>query len=265
MVTADTVLKWIKQGRIPARRTAGGHFRIHRRDIRHLEGGPGHRTAPSSAGRAGTEPLRSGDAPAERQFRYCWEYNAEEQGQMQQECRRCVVYATRAYRCYEVIKLAGVGHAKAFCKKTCQTCDYFLEVHQQATNVLVITNNETLGHALVRDAESAGLNMRTTSCEYTTSAVVGAFRPDYAIIDCALGVERSRDILHHLKVDPRIPYVRVILAAQKGEFPKDCDREVFARIETPFGIDDVSSLVFAIRHDVDGQGGEQTERKVVGD
>ena len=37
-VTPDTVLKWIKGGQLPAIRTAGGHYRIARRDLDgHLE------------------------------------------------------------------------------------------------------------------------------------------------------------------------------------------------------------------------------------
>ena len=32
-VTPDTVLKWIKNGQLPATRTAGGHYRIAQRDL----------------------------------------------------------------------------------------------------------------------------------------------------------------------------------------------------------------------------------------
>jgi excisionase family DNA binding protein len=32
-VTPDTVLKWIKAGKIPASRTPGGHYRISRSDV----------------------------------------------------------------------------------------------------------------------------------------------------------------------------------------------------------------------------------------
>ena len=32
-VTPDTVLKWIKSGKLDARRTAGGHYRIHPGEI----------------------------------------------------------------------------------------------------------------------------------------------------------------------------------------------------------------------------------------
>ena len=39
-VKPDTVLKWIKKGRLPAARTAGGHYRIEEQDL--LPPGSGH-------------------------------------------------------------------------------------------------------------------------------------------------------------------------------------------------------------------------------
>ena len=37
--------------------------------------------------------------------------------------------------------------------------------------------------------------------------------------------------------------VRVVLAGNEGEFPKECDKEVFARIERPFQIKDIGDCI----------------------
>ena len=223
-VTSDTVLKWIKQGLLPACRTAGGHYRIYKGDIERfvVQQRPPART--------------------DRPFRYCWEYHAK--GEIPQECKDCIVYRTRAQRCYEVILLAPeIGYTKRLCKQGCEKCDYYRQTRLQQINVLVLSNNRVLTAALQRDAARVPFNLAFSDCEYDCSAKIDGFRPDYAIIDCGLGPERSRDIVYHLKQDPRIPCVRVILAAPTGEFPRDCDREVFARITKSFDIHDLANCI----------------------
>lgn len=72
-VTPDTILKWIKSGRLEAHRTAGGHYRIKRRHLSDLELVP----------------------PRPRNFSYCWEFYSSD-GSIQAKCKNCVVYRTRA-------------------------------------------------------------------------------------------------------------------------------------------------------------------------
>lgn len=234
-VTADTVLKWIKRGRLRAQQTVGGHYRIDREDLKRFK-------------LTSTSPRERRPA-YERQFRYCWEYNSED-GRPLPGCLACAVYSTRAQRCYEVIKLAAEnGHQKLFCTGSCETCDYYKRVREQNTNVLVITGDQILSALLKRDAPSASFNLETTDCEYTCSALVDSFRPDYAIIDCSLGPQRAQDICAHLLQDPRIPFVRVILAAEPGGFPKECDRAIFARLAKPFSIEDIGECLEGLRHE----------------
>src|SRR5512140_1872369 len=83
-VNPDTVLKWIKKGRLPATRTPGGHYRIEEHDLAALV--PPHaRTA-----LVGSEPL----ANNQRVLR-CWEF-LNRPGVVRDECRKCVVYQIRA-------------------------------------------------------------------------------------------------------------------------------------------------------------------------
>ena len=233
-VMANTVLKWIHSGRLPATRTPGGHHRILKEDLFDVVGGdfePGRKVVSN----AETEAKSN-------HFQYCWEFNGN--GELLDGCRDCVVYEMRAQRCYEVVERAReVGHNKIFCKQTCEECDYYRTVHQQAANILVVTDNERLAAELKTGAEMAGFNLEVTDCEYRCSALVDIFRPDFAVIDCSLGAQFTRDITDHIIQDPRVPFIRVILAADSGGFPAQCNKEVFARIEKPFNARDIADCI----------------------
>jgi ActR/RegA family two-component response regulator len=103
----------------------------------------------------------------------------------------------------------------------------------------VISDNEILNGYLRRNEKSAPFNLEITDGEYSCSALVEHFRPDYAVIDCSLGQERAPDIGNHLVEDPRIPHVRIIMAVEPGEHPTTCNKNVFAYIEKPFGVADI--------------------------
>ncbi len=145
--------------------------------------------------------------------------------------------------------MPDAGPSQKFCKTTCEDCDYYQLVHEQTVNILVITDNAELVRELRSKAGSTPYNLEFADCEYTCSAVVSRFRPDFAIIDCALGRQVSRDITYHLGQDPRIPFVRVILAGSEDEFPRECEKEVFATIERPFGIEDIRACIEGISGD----------------
>lgn len=233
-VSPDTVLKWIRAGLLPARRTAGGHNRIAETDLDQLlvdvmpsVGGPG---AP----------------PQRRQFRYCWEHNGN--GKLLDGCRTCSVYLLRAQRCYDVARLApAAAPPRTFCQKSCEDCDFYRVVQGQRTNVLVVTDDADLAGRL-REAESeANFNLEIANCEYTCSAVINEFRPDFAVVDCSLGRRSSRDITDHLIADPRAPFVRVVLAGNEDEFPTECEEVVFARLERGFSIQDINACIEGIQ------------------
>ena len=228
-VTSDTVLKWIRTGHLPARKTAGGHHRIDRRDLEKVMSPVGQ--APSSDSRV-----------VHRHFRYCWEHHGN--GEVSKGCRECAAYQMRAQRCYELAKLPEeVGHARLFCERTCEDCGYYHEVRGQVTNVLVVTDDSRLESSLWSQADGVWFNLRITDCEYNCSTLVNSFRPDFVVVDCSLGEEQTRDITNHLQQDPRIPFVHLIIAGPKGYFSEECEKEVFARIEHPFSIWDINECI----------------------
>ncbi len=226
-VTPDTILKWIRSGRLPARRTPGGHHRIDRRDLERVVGEA--QAAPQTE-----QPSRNG-----RQFQYCWEFKSK--GDVLNGCKQCIVYSLRAQRCYEVAKLAPEGkHSGLFCEGSCTECDYYRHVRDQNTNVLVVSDDSELVSELREAVTNDELNLEFADCEYTCSAVVDGFRPDFVVVDCKIGQQRSLDICRHLDADPRVPFARVILTGARTEFPEDCEEHVFAKLEKPFTFDDLT-------------------------
>jgi len=229
-VTRNTIFKWIQSGYLTARRTAGGHCRIDREDLEQLMALPRR------------PPVDTDQIAARPRYQYCWEYNGN--GKTQEACQNCAVYQLRALRCYEVAKLAPEAHhAKLYCTQRCEDCDYFKEMHGKTANVLIVTKDRILTDDLMAHADEAKFNLEITDCEYNCSAVVNHFKPDFVIIDCSIGRQVSQQMSNHIMKDPRIPFVRVVLAGSKDDFPRECEREVFARMTRPFNISEISECI----------------------
>jgi len=232
-VTADTVLKWIKLGRITANRTPGGHYRIHRETIQHI--------------------IEQDESPEEvanhqRSFQFCWEFYKNSGGSTQ-ECSKCIAYRSRAMRCYEMIKLpAESGHARMFCKGSCEDCEYYRVVQGQRLNVLVITNQKEFGTQADDRTNDVDFNLRLTEDGYHCSMVIENFRPDYVVIDSSIGINRCQFFTRHLSEDPRIPYVKIILAGESTKIPSECDKMIFAIINKPFKITELEGLIKLVKH-----------------
>ena len=111
-VTRDTVLKWIAAGRLPAKRTAGGHHRIpHHSLIPILQGG-------STTGSLREETQSSPERGAALPFQYCWEFYSRN-GKVPAGCMECIVYRSGTRRCYELSRLpVEAGHTRLFCERT---------------------------------------------------------------------------------------------------------------------------------------------------
>ncbi|MCP4567086.1 MAG: excisionase family DNA-binding protein [FCB group bacterium] len=235
-VTPNTVLKWVMAGKIPASRTPGGHHRIHRSDI-------------EAIGRSRLSVPRRLETNISKPFQFCWEYNSKG-GNLPKGCRECIVYRSRSGRCFEMANLpTEAGHAKLFCQKSCEDCEYYEMVRGHLPNLLIVTNQTQLQSTLLSQVTDFECNMRFTSCEYQCSMMIESFRPDYLVVDCSFGLERSRELALHLSEDPRIPYARIILVGEPNGFPQECDHMVFGFVTRPFTMDVLSEMIGGLQGD----------------
>ena len=237
-VTPDTVLKWIKKGRLPAIRTAGGHYRVSRQDLEPWAG-------PSAE--SGTPPRIPEDLPeVEGQEVPCWEYLSEN-GEVRADCRQCVVYRVRATRCFLMAGMeADVGHSRQFCQGSCEDCVYFRRLRGLSTKVLFITGDDRL----VRELECSGngeVALRFARNGYEASTIIEEFRPAVVIIDVELLPDLGMELLDSLSADPRVSGTRVILVVPPGMagriHQRPRHRLVSSIIEKPVVCESLSEVV----------------------
>ena len=198
-VTSDTILKWIKQEKLPAVKTAGGHYRVAQEAIGTLLNGPiekpSQQPSPSSGG-----------------LMYCWEFFAEE-GKTRSECQKCLAFRAHALRCFEMNHLSkGMGFNGCSCADTCEDCSYYHYHEGRPFKVLVISDNPACRENLTREEGTKKIQFRFVSCEYDGSMVIDHFRPDFVVVDCTMQEKKCQELCSHLADDPRIPDVTLILA-----------------------------------------------------
>ncbi len=235
-VSPDTVLKWVKAGKLKSNRTLGGHFRIHTDDLENLSSldirdpGVSDRVFSPSA------------------FQYCWEFQRAG-GELKSECEDCVAYRSRARRCYELRDLQEEsGFSGLSCEESCKNCDFFRMMNGQASNVLIFGEHGKLLKDSVRLSDLKALNIMFTETEYACALLIEDFRPDYIVIDCSLGSRRTKDLCTSLLADSRIPVTRIVLASRTSKLSKYCDKEVFAWIKKPFTINRLKDCIEGAAH-----------------
>ena len=203
-VTPDTILKWIKKGRLRGVRTAGGHYRIERRELEPLVVSPRPSASPSQ------------QLPAcYSQNVHCWEYLSD-RGEIRDECRQCVVYRVRAARCFLMAEMeADVGHALKFCQGSCEDCAYYRRVKSLAANVLVVSRDDALIDAIEREQDGS-ITLRFARSAYEASMIVQGFRAELVVVDQDLVAAEGGRLLECLSGDPRLPAVKIVLAVPRG-------------------------------------------------
>jgi excisionase family DNA binding protein len=228
-VKPDTVLKWIKKGVLPATRTVGGHYRVEEEDL--------HLVLTQDEG---SEERSEDNVLCSRPMR-CWEYMSNSPGA---DCRECVVYKTHAAWCFRLVGVVkGNGHAKRFCAGLCQECPYYRRVHSLPTNVLVVSQDESLIRELAK-RESDAVAFRFARRGYDASATIAVFRPAFVVIDQVILEDLGMALLDALASDPRARGTRIIVAIRKGSMGFHINgRSVYATIQEPFQADEIVALV----------------------
>lgn len=234
-VTPDTILKWIKKGRLYGVRTAGGHYRIEPRDLEPLV------VSPSRA-----EVLTRPDSECDPKRLRCWEYFGED-GTVKEDCHQCVVYRVRATRCF---LMAGtdwdIGHARRFCQNSCDDCVYYRRVNDLATNVMVITRDDDLIDSLA-SAKDERITLRFARNSYEASAMFHDFQPAFAAIDVEHVPARANRLIDSLAADPRVPGIGVILVVppeMTGRKRRQLKHDLIIGIlEKPFDTEQIAALL----------------------
>lgn len=223
-VSPDTVLKWVKAGKIKSTRTLGGHFRIQRSAL----------GLPESD--VNGIAIATSDKSLPVAYQYCWEYLAHGEG-IKSECLDCITYRSRTRRCYELRDLPeGLGCLRVYCRSTCTDCDYYKMVNGQELNVILLSESGRLVRDWQRDGNTNGLQLRIAETEYECSSIIQTFRPDYIVVDCSLGKRRTAAVCRNLFNDTRIPVVRIILASKTKQLKQYCDKEICGWITRPFTV-----------------------------
>lgn len=194
-VERDTVLKWIKRGRIPAARTAGGHYRIASQDLERL-------LAPLPRRRA------AGKEPAARALR-CWEYLAAG-GRIRNECRSCVAFQVGAAWCFRLRQRER--EAGFFCcgPRSCEECPYYRRINGLPARVLAVTQDGELRRSLA--SAHAGLVVTFARNAYEAARLVAEIWPALVIIDDEIGRGGGLELLESLASDRAAIGLRVIYA-----------------------------------------------------
>lgn len=233
-VSPDTVLKWVKAGKVKSYRTLGGHFRIpvSELDILHV----------------GHPPITPVRVPAAKSLvhQYCWEYLAGGD-EIKTECKECITFRSRARRCYELKDLpGGMGCLNLLCDTECSECEYYKVVSGQATNILILSDGKKLLGDMHRLDDTRGLHIRFAENEYEAAVLIQQFRPDYMVVDCSFGKKRTAQICNNLFSDIRIPVARIILSSRTKNVQNYCDKEVFGWIRRPFVIEQLRECILGV-------------------
>jgi len=223
-VTPDTVLKWIRHGRIPAIRTAGGHHRIDASDLAALV--EARRRKPSHL------------PPQSRPLR-CWEY-LHGHAVVRSECKECAVYRFRAARCFEVRQSVFCDQAGGFCATACHACPYYLRAHGEPQRVLVISTDRALSSHLAA-ASGSVFDFRTAASAYEAGVTVAEFFPALVLVDEQFDPAGQPSLVAGLLEDPRIPWVRVVLL-YRHKPPGKLPAGVYAALPASFQAPDLAPL-----------------------
>jgi len=229
-VSSDTVLKWVKAGKVKSYRTLGGHFRI---PLSELNMPLARQSAMASAVDEAAYPVS---------HQYCWEYLGG--GEVRPECRDCITFRSRAERCYQLRDLpGGVGCLNLMCDTECSDCEYFKLMNGQKLNILVLNQGGRLMTDIEKLDRFSEIQIRFARCEYEAAVMIQEFRPDYVVIDCALGKRRTSMVCQSLFNDIRLPVARIILSSKSKTIGDYCDKEVFGWIQKPFAIQQLMDCI----------------------
>ena len=82
--------------------------------------------------------------------------------------------------------------------------------------------------------------------EYDAAVLIQNFRPDYIVVDSAIGRKRTGSICSSIFDDVRIPVARIILSSRAKNIHDYCDREVFGWLRKPFTLEQFKNCIHGV-------------------
>jgi excisionase family DNA binding protein len=232
-VTPDAVLKWIKKGKLPATRTAGGHYRVSRAACAAL--GLGKSNGDQSGAALGSRLDTDKHVPR------CWEYFGQP-GCPPDNCLHCLVYQARVQHCYKLAELGEqAGHRCEFCRMDCLDCPFYRACQGLATTILVITRDEALTRRLEMRIDAKKVSLHFARTGYDASTLIGTLRPAVVVLDSELPEVREGSLAESISRDARIPGVKVFLAQRQVD-DEAVGRLALATIAAPFTAERIEQL-----------------------
>jgi excisionase family DNA binding protein len=114
-VTRQTVINWIKNGKLEATLTPGGHRRVLRVDL----------AAFFERNKIDLNIIQDYEERHRKKTPFCWEYFAMGfvSWASQHECARCPVKRSRALKCFVLAEL--FRNQRDFCRTDCGDCSFY--------------------------------------------------------------------------------------------------------------------------------------------
>lgn len=223
-VKRDSVVKWIRAGKLPASRTTGGHYRISRSfliDFLHK--------------RRSRLPL----SPMGSDLTYCWEFHAKK-GKIHGDCKKCICFKSRTLRCYELIK-SGLtdGHRAVYCLGSCEECDYYKTVLARPAKIILITSRGEIAARMESEAINFNCDVKVAPTGYQCSTLLHSFKPDYIIIDGLQNNVNLKELTRDLASDVRLVSARLIIIGSPGSKIECSEVEHY---RGPFSLDNISKI-----------------------
>ncbi len=229
-VVPDTVLKWVKAGKIKSYRTPGGHSRIPIDSVTAL------------LAEQNNNIVRP-EQKSEKSYQYCWQHPASVK-KNQNDCSECLNYICRVKRCYQLRNsLDGIGCIRIGCDVLCEQCDYFKLVSRQVLSVVIMSENHRTFNDRSKLNFSSDMKIEFVEDEYECSFLIEKFRPDYIIIDYSMDLNRIWTFCKHLVNDPRLPFARIILTSEGWNEQNFCNKEIFGWIKKPLSVEHIREYI----------------------
>jgi len=232
-VSADTVLKWVRADKIESYKTPGGHARIPKEAIERL----------LLDMKNVDEEISNETETREQFFRFCWDLFSKD-GRIKEECLNCKAYLTRASRCFEMLKIPKqLEMLNLKCNLECSECEYYKLTQRKELYILLISASKDLVETLEKEVKDSHLVLKCVSTEYECAASIDKFRPDFIIVDSALGSTVTRELIQSLANDKRIPITRTVVCSRTAKVDDYCDSEIFGWIKKPFTLRQVEEFI----------------------